>query len=159
MPGIGEVWAREVAERFRDLPSLMATAPASIDSALQQIHGFGEERARAVSQFFAEPRNRAVLEKLIARGVSPVEPQKAARSGPLAGLRFCVTGTLTRPRGDIQAAIEAAGGVFDKSVKKGTTYLVTGADVGATKIKDAEKKGTKVIDEAALDKLLRGENL
>jgi len=58
-----------------------------------------------------------------------------------------------------KAAIEAAGGVFDKSVKKGTDYLVAGADVGATKLKDAQKKGVKVIDEAELEHLLRGERL
>ena len=49
--------------------------------------------------------------------------------------------------------------MFDKSVKKGTDYLVAGADVGATKLKDAQKKGVRVIDEAALEKLLRGERL
>jgi DNA ligase (NAD+) len=74
-------------------------------------------------------------------------------------VRICVTGTLSRPRGEIQALIEAAGGEFDKTVKKGTTYLVAGADVGATKLKDAQKKGTRVIDEAQLDKLLSGEPL
>jgi DNA ligase (NAD+) len=123
-----------------------------------QLHGFGEERARAVSDFFADERHRAVLEKLMARGVSPSEP-KPTHEGPLAGVRVCVTGTLSRGRGEVQAAIEAAGGIFDKTVKKGTTYLVAGADVGATKLKDAQKKGARVIDEAALDRLLRGETL
>ena len=49
--------------------------------------------------------------------------------------------------------------MFDKSVKKGTAYLVAGADVGATKLKDAQKKGVRVIDEPTLEKLLRGEPL
>lgn len=158
MPKIGEVWAHDVAVRFGDLQTLMDTPPEQILAALVELHGFGEERARAVSDFFADERHRAVLQKLIERGVSPSEP-KTLRQGPLAGLRVCVTGTLTRPRSDIQAAIEAAGGEFDKSVKKGTTYLVAGADVGATKLKDAQKKGVRVIDEAALEQLLRGERL
>jgi DNA ligase (NAD+) len=158
MPKIGEVWAHEVAVRFGDLKTLMETPPDQILAALVELHGFGEERARAVSDFFADARHRAVLEKLMARGVSPSEP-KTVREGPLGGIRVCVTGTLSRPRSDIQAAIEAAGGIFDKSVKKGTDYLVAGADVGATKLKDAQKKGVKVIDEAALEKLLRGERL
>jgi DNA ligase (NAD+) len=150
------VWARAVAERYGDLKSLVAATPDEVHAALLELHGFGEERARQVSAFLREPKNREVLEKLMARGVSPSEP-KVERSGPLAGLRFCVTGTLSKPRGEIQAAIEAAGGIFDKSVKKGTHYLVAGADVGDTKLKDAQKKGTKIIDEAALEKLLRGE--
>jgi DNA ligase (NAD+) len=155
IPGIGEVWAHAVAERFENLPSLMAADAQKIYDALVELHGFGEERARAVSNFFADARHRAVLQKLIERGVSPSEP-KVERTGPLAGVHICVTGTLSRPRGDVQADIERAGGVFDKSVKKGTAYLVAGADVGETKLKDAQKKGVRVIDEAALEKLLRG---
>jgi DNA ligase (NAD+) len=158
MPKIGEVWAHAVAERFGDLASLMAAPPDAIAAALEELHGFGAERARAVAGFFADERHRKVLEKLMARGVSPSEP-KIVRSGPLAGVRVCVTGTLSRPRSEIQAAIEQAGGVFEKSVKKGTVYLVAGADVGATKLKDAQKKGTRVIDESQLETLLRGETL
>jgi DNA ligase (NAD+) len=158
IPGIGEEWARQAAQRFRSLEAMMAESPESIRAALAEIHGFGVKRASAIADFFAEPRNRGVLEKLVARGVSPVEPI-VERSGPLAGLRFCITGTLSRPRSDVQELIEKAGGVFDKSVKKGTHYLVAGADVGETKLKDAQKKGTRVIDEAQLEALLRGEQL
>jgi DNA ligase (NAD+) len=158
MPGIGEVWARAVAERYVALTTLAQTPPAEIFAALIELHGFGAERARAVQEFFAEPRNRLVIEKLIEHKVAPSEPRSAA-SGPLAGISLCVTGTLSRPRAEIQAAIEGAGGRFDKSVKKGTTYLVAGTDVGEAKLKDARKKGTRVIDEAALDRLLLGEEL
>jgi DNA ligase (NAD+) len=156
IPGIGEVWAQKVAQRYETLTSVMAAA--DIEKDLLGVHGFGDERAGDVARFLNDARNRAVLQKLIDRGVSPSEP-KIERNGPLAGVRVCVTGTLTKPRGEIQAAIEAAGGEFDKSVKKGTTYLVAGADVGDTKLKDAQKKGTRVIDEAQLEKLLRGESL
>jgi DNA ligase (NAD+) len=156
IPGIGEVWAQKVAQRYESLVNLMKAT--EIEKDLMAVHGFGEERAGDVAKFLMEPRNRAVLQKLIDRGVSPVEP-KIERNGPLAGVRVCVTGTLSKPRGEIQAAIEAAGGEFDKSVKKGTTYLVAGADVGDTKLKDAQKKGTRVIDEAQLEKLLKGETI
>jgi DNA ligase (NAD+) len=150
-----EVGAR-LAVHFGDLTTLMAATTEQIQTELVKLHGFGDERARAVSDFFGDERHRALLQKLIARGVSPSEP-KIERTGPLSGLRFCVTGTLARPRSDVQSDIEAAGGIFDKSVKKGTNYLVAGGDVGATKLKDAQKKGVRVIDEEILAKLLRGE--
>jgi DNA ligase (NAD+) len=156
MPKIGEVWAHEVAQRFGDLATLMSTDVAAVRSSLMEIHGFGEERASAVADFFADERHRAVLAKLMERGVSPSEP-KVERVGPLAGVSVCITGTLSRPRGDYQAEIEARGGRYDKTVKKGTTFLVAGADVGATKLKDAQKKGTRVIDEEQLQKLLSGQ--
>src|SRR5262249_30801006 len=111
MPKIGEVWAHEVAMRFGDLPTLMETPADGIFAALMELHGFGDERARAVSDFFADERHRAVLAKLMERGVSPSEP-KTVREGPLAGVRICVTGTLSKARSDIQAAIEAVGGIF-----------------------------------------------
>jgi DNA ligase (NAD+) len=156
MPKIGEKWAHDIAVHFGDLTTLMTASPTELQTALIKLHGFGDERARAVSEFFADERHRALLQKLIARGVSPSEP-KLERTGPLSGVRICVTGTLARPRSDVQSDIEAAGGIFDKSVKKGTTYLVVGGDVGATKLKDAQKKGVHVIDEEGLAKLLRGE--
>jgi DNA ligase (NAD+) len=155
IPKIGEVWARAVAERYGSLPALLAEDLDAMDATLQSLHGFGAERASAVTRFLKEPRNRRVLDRLVENGVAPSEPMPSG-DGPLAGISVCVTGTLARPRSEIQADIEAAGGRFDKSVKKGTTYLVAGADVGATKLKDAEKKGTKVIDEAALAALLAG---
>jgi DNA ligase (NAD+) len=158
IPGIGEVWAHEVAKRYENLHQLMEASPQSVYDALMELHGFGEERARQVSNFLADARHRAVLGKLIERGVAPAEP-KVERSGPLAGVHICVTGTLSRPRGDVQSDIERAGGIFDKSVKKGTSFLVAGADVGETKLKDAQKKGVRVIDEAGLAKLLRGDGL
>ncbi len=151
IPKIGEVWANAIAERYESLEALLAASPAEVKAALLALHGWGEERANAVAAFLEA--GRPLLDKLVARGVSPTEP-KPVSTGPLAGLSFCVTGTLSRARGDIQADIEGAGGRFDKSVKKGTTYLVAGADVGAAKLKDAEKKGTKLIDEVALAELL-----
>ena len=62
---------------------------------------------------------------------------------------------MSRPRGDLQKAIEAAGGKVAGSVSKKTTYLVAGADVGKTKLEAAEKHGVAVIDEAGLESLLQ----
>lgn len=156
MPGIGEVWAQAIAQTYGTFAALLAATPDEIHARLLTVHGFGDERANLVRDFFADPRHRVVLDKLAARGVSPSEPV-IVREGPLAGKRFCITGTLSRPRGEVQELIERAGGTYDKSVKKGTDYLVVGADVGAAKLKDAEKKGTRVIDEAALARLLAGD--
>ena len=97
-----------------------------------------------------------MLQKLIDARRLAVEPKIDARGPARRACEFASQVHSSRPRSDIQAAIEAAGGIFDKTVKKGTDYLVAGADVGATKLKDAQKKGVQVIDEAALEKLLRG---
>ena len=95
-----------------------------------------------------------MLDKLIARGIDPAEPVAVASTGPLAGKMFVVTGTLSKPRADVQKMIEAAGGKVAGSVTKKTSYLVAGADTGKTKLDAAEKHGVTVIDEAGLEKLL-----
>jgi DNA ligase (NAD+) len=74
IPGIGEVWAKAVADHARTFEALLATPPEVLSTALLGLHGFGEERARAVVDFVSEPRVRSVLDKLVARGVSPSEP-------------------------------------------------------------------------------------
>jgi DNA ligase (NAD+) len=93
-------------------------------------------------------------------GVSRAQPRaEVAAEGPLTGQSFCVTGVLSRKREDVHAAIRAAGGTVHDKVKAGTTYLVAGDKVGASKLSAAKKAGTRVIDEAALDRLIAGETL
>jgi len=84
---------------------------------------------------------------------------RVATTGPLAGKKVCVTGKLSRPRSDIQAEIEAAGGRFVASVGKSTDILVAGADVGKAKLDSARKLGTLIVDEDGLARILRGEPL
>jgi DNA ligase (NAD+) len=74
--------------------------------------------------------------------------------GPLAGKTLVITGTLSKPRGEIQARIEAAGGKVTGSVTKKTSYLVAGGDTGKTKLEAAEKHGVQVLDEDGLERLL-----
>jgi DNA ligase (NAD+) len=114
----------------------------------------------SVVRYVTDPDNRALLERLAARGVSTPQPRvETAHDGPLQGTSFCVTGVLTRRREDVHQAIrDAAGEVHDK-VKQGTTYLVAGEKVGKSKLDAARKHGVRVIDEAGLERLLEGKPL
>jgi len=155
MPHVGEVAARAIAARFADLRALVDAPPAELRAQLESVRGVGPVIAGAVADFLAEPRNRAVLEKLVARGVNPKEPQRKV-GGPLAGLSFCVTGTLSKPRGEVKKDIEAAGGRFVTGVTKETHYLVAGGDTGESKLAAARKHGTKILDEVGLYVLIKG---
>jgi DNA ligase (NAD+) len=161
IPHVGGVVARLIARRYRTLSALRARAdevePDAFVAELSEIDGVGEVIARAVDAFLREDHVRAILDKLAARRVDPEEPAAAAAAGPLAGKTLVVTGTLSRPRGDIQQEIEAAGGKVSGSVSKKTAYLVAGADVGKTKLEAAAKHKVPVIDEAALARILAGE--
>ncbi|PSM32237.1 NAD-dependent DNA ligase LigA [Haliangium sp. UPWRP_2] len=157
IPLIGWVWAQKIAEQYRSLDRLMATPPEELHKTLAALHGFGEERASAVSSYFADPRSQALLAKLRACGLSPIEPESGVSSGPLLGKSVCVTGTLSAPRGEFKKRIEAAGGKFVSAVTGKTSYLLVGAEPGEDKRKAAAKHGVPILDEAAFEKLLAGE--
>ena len=155
IPNIGDTIAKPIAQKYGTLSALREAATAEgFADALCELEKVGEIIAKNVQTFLADEHVAAVLDKLIARGIDPVEPVAAAASGPLVGKLFVVTGTLTRPRAEVQKMIEAAGGKVAGSVTKKTSYLVAGADTGKTKLEAAEKHGVTVIDEAELEKLL-----
>jgi NAD-dependent DNA ligase len=72
----------------------------------------------------------------------------------LAGVTVVITGTLSRPRAEIESKLEAAGAIVHGSVSANTQYLVAGAGVGAAKTSKAAALGVKVIDEATMRSLL-----
>lgn len=159
IPLIGSVNAAQVADRFGSLRALLDETPERLREALLEVPGFGAERASAVAEFFADEHNRGVLGRLRDAGVDPVEHRRGAEepAGPLQGKRLVLTGTLSAPRETMKERIEAAGGKVLGAVSKGTDYLVAGANTGAAKRQAAEKHGTRVIDEAELERLLAGE--
>ena len=143
---VGERVAQLLAAQFGDL---QAIADASEED-LARVHGIGPEIARAVTTFFAEPKNRALVEKLRGVGVATTGQRAAPAPQTLAGKRFVVTGTLpTLSREAARALIERHGGVFTSAVSKKTDYVVVGEAAGS-KADDARRLGVKTIDEAEL---------
>jgi DNA ligase (NAD+) len=103
--------------------------------------------------WFTDEDNQKLLQKFQKLGVKP-HYQSRAR-GPLHGKSFVITGTLEHmSRDDAAAKIRELGGSFQSSVGKDTSYLVVGQNVGASKLKKAEKLGTKQISEQDLIKLI-----
>ena len=76
-------------------------------------------------------------------------------TGNLKGSSFCLTGAMSKPRKEIEKAIEAAGGEVRSSVGKGLTYLVM-ADATSTSSKSekARKLGTQMLGEVELWKMM-----
>ena len=151
--GVGEVSAGDLSRAF---PSLDSLAGASAEQ-LQMVEGIGPNIATGIVDWFSRPRNLAVLEKLKAAGVWPVNRQSSIvnrqSSGPLAGLTFVVTGTLTGfSREGVKEYIESHGGKVTDSVSKNTSYLVLGEAPGS-KYEKARVLGVKIIGEDELRKL------
>jgi DNA ligase (NAD+) len=157
---IGQVAARQLAEAARTLQNLVSWDEEQARAHLSAISGFGPKMVDSVVAYLHAPESRAVLEKLLARGVSREQPVHAASTeGPLLGKSFCVTGVLSKKREDVHQDIRSAGGEVHDKVKKGTSYLVAGEKVGKAKLDGAKKFGAQVIDEQQLAALIRGESV
>ena len=154
IPLVGEVAAVPLAARYRTLSGFIAAQPDAERAELAALYGIGEKIAASIADALADERFVAVLRELVALGIDP--PAEGAASGPLAGRSFCITGALSQPRHAVQERIRAAGGEIHTAVKRGTGFLVAGADVGKTKLDKARALGTAVIDEAALARLIAG---
>jgi DNA ligase (NAD+) len=99
-------------------------------------------------------KNRDLVHKLEKAGLT-FTAEKRKKTSQLEGLTFVLTGTLPNlSREDAKARIESAGGRVSGSVSKKTNYVVAGEDAGS-KLDKARELGVKVIDEAALEELLR----
>ena len=156
IPQVGQVAARQLAEEMETLERMLAFGPGEVREHVDAIHGFGPKMVDSVVAFLADPEQRKLMSKLSELGVGRPQPQaEVAAEGPLKGMTFCVTGVLTRKREDVHADIRAAGGEVHDSVKKTTTYLVSGQKTGKSKLDQAKKFGTKVITEDALYEMIR----
>ena len=139
------------------LAQTAADEPEALREALNALHGIGPKMAESVASYFAQPHTRQVVDALLALDVKAEQPVEVARSGPLSGMSFCVTGTLSQPRAQIHARIREHGGEVHDAVRQNTRYLVAGERVGASKLRAAEKRGAEIIDEAKLTALIAGE--
>jgi DNA ligase (NAD+) len=146
---VGERTAELLAEEFGSIDALMAAS----DEELERVEEVGPRISQAILEFFAQARNRDLVESLRAAGVD-MTAEKKVRSAQLAGLTFVLTGTLpTLTREEAKAKIEAAGGKTAGSVSKKTSYVVAGEE-GGSKLDKARKLKVPVIDEAELMRLL-----
>lgn len=150
---VGEYAAKQLAKHFQSLDELYHVAPERI----VEIKQMGEKLAESVSGFFHEKENLRSLDALKKLGIEISNPDYDAglkkEKGPLDGMTLVVTGTLSRPRNEIEELIEKHGGHAAGSVSKKTTYVLAGEEAGS-KLEKAKKLGVAVIDEKAFNKLI-----
>ena len=127
---VGDRSARFLAERFGSTDALAA---AECDE-IAAVFGIGPILAQSVFDFFREPRNLAVIDKLKAAGVRTADEPTAGGAGgtALAGKTVVLTGrlsSLTRPQAE--EALRRAGATVGSSISKKTAFLVAGEDAGS----------------------------
>ena len=148
---VGVSAARALADHFPDLDRLMAATPEE----LQRIPDVGEVVGHSIAQFFREPGNRAMIEKLRRAGVRLMSEPKAAAANDskIKGTTWVITGTLSRPRDEIAEEIVRRGGKVSGSVSKKTSFVLAGEAAGS-KLEKAKQLGIRVLDEEQFQSLI-----
>ena len=149
---VGERTSQILAETFGSLDKL-ATATREQLQAAEEV---GPRVAESIFQFFREPRNQELLDKLRAAGLQFEGASKDKGSGTLTGLSFVLTGSLAGlSRDEAKRRIEAAGGKVLASVTRKTSFVVVGDEPGS-KLEKALSMGIPVIDEERLMSMISG---
>src|SRR5947207_3632318 len=146
---VGERTAQFLAEHFGNMEDLVKAG----EEELQQVEEVGPRIAKSIVEFFAEPKNRELVDELRAAGLA-LKGKKKERGTKLAGKTFVLTGTLANySRDEAKKMIEDAGVKVEGSVSKTTDYVVAGADAGS-KLDKAKELGVPAIDEKEMEKLV-----
>ncbi|HTO00132.1 MAG TPA: NAD-dependent DNA ligase LigA, partial [Microthrixaceae bacterium] len=134
--------------------SMEGIASATLEQ-LGEVDGVGPVIANSVHQYFSEPDNLAIIERLRAAGVNMMGPEKSELEQTLAGQAVVVSGTLVGySRTGAAEAIKERGGKSPGSVSKKTLALVLGTEPGASKVAKARELNVPIIDEAGFGSLL-----
>jgi DNA ligase (NAD+) len=151
MRDVGEATALALAQHFGDIAALRRAG----EDEIQRVPDVGPVVAKNVAAYFRDPGNAAVVDRLLANGITWPAPAPVSSDAKLAGKTFVLTGTLQAlTREAAEEAIVQLGGKVSGSVSKKTHYVVAGTDAGS-KLKKAQQLGITVLDEAALLKLLK----
>ena len=149
--GLGPSASEALARRFGTLDAIMAASEVE----LATTDGVGATIGGSIVRWFANPANRAIVEKMRISGVDFGRVDISVLPPTLAGKTVVVTGTLEGfNREDAEAAIKDRGGRSPGSVSAKTFAVVVGAEPGASKLTKAESLGVPVLDEAGFRHLL-----
>ncbi|MED5350077.1 MAG: BRCT domain-containing protein, partial [Candidatus Thermoplasmatota archaeon] len=149
LPRIGPEVAQSIAQYFTDIDSLIQWVRNPQRNSLVEIDGIGEK----VSDIFFEGMNQRMSLIVDLLELVDVEAELPSASGRFDGMTFCVTGSLSASRKEIQAMIQSQGGKTVGSVSKNLDVLVAGEKAGS-KLEKANSLSIEIWDEEKLMKEL-----
>ena len=142
IPEIGNKTAKDLARKFENLDNLETATKEK----LLEVDDIGEVIADNIISFFKGKDNLDEIQNLFDVGVIISGKGSAQTNEKISGKTFVLTGTLTRPRREIEEMIENLGGKTSSSVSKNTDFVLAGESAGS-KLDKAKELGVKVINE------------
>jgi len=150
---VGETTAKKIAKKVKSLDVLMS----STKEELLNIDEVGGIIAESIAGFFADEKNRNIIERLKKAGLQfeLSQEQQQAGSEKLKGLSFVISGVFnSHSRDQLKDMIEFHGGKSSGSVSGKTSYLLAGDNMGPEKLKKAQSLGVKIISEDDFVKMI-----
>jgi len=150
---VGETVAKKLAFHYKNIDSLMQAGYED----LVNVDEIGESIAQSVIDFFKNPVNIDVIDRLRSYGLQFAieESVYENRTEKLKGLNFVVSGVFEKfSRNELKKSIEDNGGKVTGSISKKTSYIIAGENMGPSKKEKAEKLNIPVISEEDYMKML-----
>lgn len=150
---VGETVAKKLAKTYHSIDKL---STATIEDLLQ-VDEIGERIAQSIVDFFSNPINVEIVDRLKAYGLqmSVSEEVLANRTDTLKGLTFVVSGVFEKySRDELKAIMENNGAKVASSISSKTSYVVAGNNMGPSKLEKATQLNIPIISEYDFEKLL-----
>jgi DNA ligase (NAD+) len=151
---VGETTAKSLAKNYKDIKHL----ESSTIEELVEIKDIGGIVAAHIRNFFQQPDNLVVIDRLLSNGVTwPDEYKPSGGEGTqiFEGMAFVLTGTLSlMTREDAKESIENKGGKVTNSISSRTSYLVAGASAGS-KLEKARNLDIEILSEDKFLEILK----
>ena len=148
---VGKSAAKSLMKKFKSIDNLMKASYAQ----LIEVNDIGDISAMAIINYFKNPDNQAVVQRLKEYGVNMNIIEAQDGDERFDGKTFVVTGTLpTLSRKAASELIEKHGGKVSGSVSKKTDYLLAGENAGS-KLTKAQNLGINVISEETLLEMVK----
>ena len=145
---VGKRTAKMLAKKYKNIDNLIK---ASYDE-LVNIKDIGEIIAVSIRDYFDDPKNIEVINKLKEHGINMEYLGNDTEKANFTDKTFVITGTLSMGRDEFRNKIESLGGKVSESVSKKTDYLVLGENPGS-KYDKAKTLGVKIISEDELNEM------
>ncbi len=150
---VGQTVAKKLAAHYRNINALKQVTFEE----LILVDEIGEKIAESAMNYFNDPRNLEIIERLKEKGVQfELKEEVKIKSDKLKGKIIVASGKLENfSREEIKQVILEHGGKPVSSVSKKTDYLLAGENIGPNKLAKAKELGIKIIDEGAFLEMIK----
>ena len=146
IPFVGETTGKVLARHTHDIDTMMSL-PSEQLSAIPEV---GPKIAQSIVDFFADERNRVIVERLRSAGLQMAltEEETAGQTDKLMGKKIVISGVFAKhSREEYKAMIEQHGGKNVSSISNATSFILAGENMGPAKLEKAHKLGIQILNE------------